>query len=61
MAIEDAWVLSEHLRTGTLDSDTTLAAYNAVRPQHCRRVQALRAPAASSGISPAPNGRHATT
>ncbi|MGI5289051.1 FAD-dependent oxidoreductase [Nonomuraea polychroma] len=42
MAIEDAWVLSEHVsaqdRTGSVDWDAALAAYNAVRPQHCRRV-----------------------
>jgi 2-polyprenyl-6-methoxyphenol hydroxylase-like FAD-dependent oxidoreductase len=43
MAIEDAWVLSEHvgaqLTAGHLDWDAALAAYNAVRPEHCRRVQ----------------------
>jgi 3-hydroxybenzoate 6-monooxygenase len=43
MAIEDAWVLSEHvgaqLAAGRLDWDVALAAYNAVRPEHCRRVQ----------------------
>ncbi len=43
MAIEDAWVLSEHVGTqltaGRLDWDAALAAYNAVRPEHCRRVQ----------------------
>jgi salicylate hydroxylase len=42
MAIEDAWVLSEHVgaqdRTGSVDWDAALADYNAVRPQHCRRV-----------------------
>ena len=45
MAIEDGWVLSEHvgrqLRGGSvadLDWDAALAAYNAVRPEHCRRV-----------------------
>ena len=42
MAIEDAWVLSEHvgrqLAEGGLDWDAALAAYNAVRPEHCRRV-----------------------
>ncbi|MBB3083355.1 FAD-dependent oxidoreductase [Geodermatophilus sabuli] len=42
MAIEDAWVLSEHvgaqLAAGGLDWDAALAAYNAVRPEHCRRV-----------------------
>ncbi|GAA2209530.1 3-hydroxybenzoate 6-hydroxylase [Nonomuraea monospora] len=36
MAIEDAWVLSEHVSGG--DWDAALAAYNAVRPEHCRRV-----------------------
>ncbi|MFC4122850.1 FAD-dependent monooxygenase [Nonomuraea zeae] len=49
MAMEDAWVLSEHVGArggagapGTsagVDWDAALAAYNAVRPQHCRRVQ----------------------
>lgn len=43
MAIEDAWVLSEHagahrLPDGTVDWDAALAAYDAVRPEHCRRV-----------------------
>ncbi|MBK6441418.1 MAG: FAD-dependent oxidoreductase [Candidatus Phosphoribacter baldrii] len=48
MAIEDGWVLAEHVgaqqaqRTadgGTgVDWDRALAAYNAVRPEHCRRV-----------------------
>jgi len=45
MAIEDGWVLSEHvgrqLQAGSpsdLDWDAALAAYNAVRPEHCRRV-----------------------
>ena len=42
MAIEDAWVLAEHvgaqLAKGGLDWDAALAAYNAVRPQHCARV-----------------------
>ena len=48
MAIEDGWVLAEHVgaqqaqRTadgGTgVDWDGALAAYNAVRPEHCRRV-----------------------
>jgi 3-hydroxybenzoate 6-monooxygenase len=37
MAIEDAWVLAEH--AGAADWDTALAAYNAVRTRHCRRVQ----------------------
>jgi salicylate hydroxylase len=41
MAIEDAWVLSEHVGTRSqgVDWDAALAAYNAVRPEHCRRVQ----------------------
>jgi salicylate hydroxylase len=43
MAIEDAWVLSEHvgaqLAAGHLDWDAALGAYNAVRTEHCRRVQ----------------------
>ena len=42
MAMEDAWVLAEHVGTqlddGPLDWDAALAAYNAVRPEHCRRV-----------------------
>jgi salicylate hydroxylase len=38
MAIEDAWVLSEHVGRG-VGWDAALAAYNAVRPEHCRRVQ----------------------
>ncbi|MBL8932867.1 MAG: FAD-dependent monooxygenase [Kineosporiaceae bacterium] len=47
MAIEDGWVLAEHVgaqqavRSETssgVDWDTALAAYNAVRPEHCRRV-----------------------
>jgi 3-hydroxybenzoate 6-monooxygenase len=42
MAMEDAWVLSEHvgaqLAEGRLDWDAALAAYDAVRPEHCRRV-----------------------
>jgi 3-hydroxybenzoate 6-monooxygenase len=42
MAIEDAWVLSEHagarLVDGRVDWDGALAAYEAVRPEHCRRV-----------------------
>src|SRR6478609_1006813 len=46
MAIEDAWVLSEHVGAqieagadgGSLDWDAALAAYQAVRPEHCRRV-----------------------
>ncbi|MEV4379681.1 FAD-dependent monooxygenase [Streptosporangium sp. NPDC049644] len=50
MAIEDAWVLAEHVgaqgvtgsaaagTTTGVDWDAALAAYNAVRPEHCRRV-----------------------
>lgn len=43
MAIEDAWVLAEHagasrLPDGRVDWDAALAAYDAVRPEHCRRV-----------------------
>jgi salicylate hydroxylase len=43
MAIEDGWVLAEHLRRlrtgdGAPDWDGALAAYEAVRPEHCRRV-----------------------
>ena len=47
MAIEDGWVLAEHVgaqrpaRTTTgsgVDWDAALAAYNAVRPEHCARV-----------------------
>jgi 2-polyprenyl-6-methoxyphenol hydroxylase-like FAD-dependent oxidoreductase len=43
MAIEDAWVLSEHSKSlrdssGAVSWDAVLAAYNAVRPEHCRRV-----------------------
>jgi 3-hydroxybenzoate 6-monooxygenase len=37
MAIEDAWVLAEHVATGA-DWPTALAAYNTVRTEHCRRV-----------------------
>ena len=37
MAIEDGWVLGQHIaRTG--DWDSALAAYQAVRAEHCRRV-----------------------
>jgi 3-hydroxybenzoate 6-monooxygenase len=36
MAIEDAWVLAEHLSSAGWDQ--ALAAYDAVRPEHCRRV-----------------------
>jgi 3-hydroxybenzoate 6-monooxygenase len=47
MAIEDGWVLAEHVgrqatrRTGHssgIDWEAALAAYEAVRPEHCRRV-----------------------
>ncbi|MFJ6559842.1 FAD-dependent oxidoreductase [Streptomyces sp. NPDC091412] len=43
MAIEDGWVLGEHVArkragSGTVDWDAALAAYEAVRPEHCRRV-----------------------
>ncbi|AXG14749.1 FAD-dependent oxidoreductase [Intrasporangium calvum] len=46
MAIEDAWVLSEHVgrqlaaarSVAELDWDGVLSAYDAVRPEHCRRV-----------------------
>ena len=45
MAIEDGWVLAEHVGrqldsapVAHLDWDAALAAYNAVRPEHCRRV-----------------------
>ncbi|WP_280398852.1 FAD-dependent oxidoreductase [Nocardia carnea] len=43
MAIEDGWVLAEHVRRlrgadGVVDWQGALAAYEAVRPEHCRRV-----------------------
>ncbi|MFL4907615.1 FAD-dependent monooxygenase [Streptomyces sp. MMS24-I2-30] len=43
MAIEDGWVLGEHVARnraadGTVGWDAALAAYEAVRPEHCRRV-----------------------
>ncbi|GAB3908838.1 FAD-dependent oxidoreductase [Microbispora bryophytorum] len=43
MAIEDGWVLTEHVKRlragdGVPDWDGALAAYEAVRPEHCRRV-----------------------
>lgn len=48
MAIEDGWVLAQHVArnrgTGSsgpgdrVDWDAVLAAYNAVRPEHCRRI-----------------------
>jgi salicylate hydroxylase len=39
MAIEDGYVLAEHLAANP-DADGALAAYQAVRPEHCRRVLA---------------------
>lgn len=42
MAIEDGWVLAEHARRrrggGAVEWHGALAAYQAVRPEHCRRV-----------------------
>lgn len=46
MAIEDGWVLAEHVgrqlggdvTADDVDWDAALEAYNAVRPEHCRRV-----------------------
>jgi salicylate hydroxylase len=38
MAIEDGYVLAEHLAANPGDLDAALAAYEAVRPEHCRRV-----------------------
>jgi len=43
MAIEDGWVLGEHVRRnrgddGSVDWPAVLQGYNAVRPEHCRRV-----------------------
>lgn len=43
MAIEDGWVMAEHVgrnrdADGKVDWDAVLAAYNAVRPEHCRRI-----------------------
>lgn len=43
MAIEDGWVLAEHIARlrsadGHVDWATALAAYEAVRAEHCRRV-----------------------
>ncbi|ULR55644.1 FAD-dependent oxidoreductase [Streptomyces deccanensis] len=47
MAIEDGWVLAEHVRAGRrqrtghssgVDWETALTAYEAVRAEHCRRV-----------------------
>jgi salicylate hydroxylase len=42
MAIEDGWVLAHHVarhrRATGVDWESALAAYQAVRPEHCRRV-----------------------
>jgi len=38
MAIEDGYVLAEHLAAGREEPDAALAAYQAVRPEHCLRV-----------------------
>jgi 3-hydroxybenzoate 6-monooxygenase len=47
MAIEDGWVLAEHVgaqrarrsgQTSCVDWEAALEAYEAVRPEHCRRV-----------------------
>ena len=47
MAIEDGWVLAEHVGaqqaaraqgSSGVDWEKALTAYNAVRPEHCRRV-----------------------
>lgn len=43
MAIEDGWVLAGHVAArraedGSIDWQGALAAYGAVRPEHCRRV-----------------------
>jgi 3-hydroxybenzoate 6-monooxygenase len=38
MAIEDGYVLAEHLAANPGDWDNALAAYEAVRGEHCRRV-----------------------
>jgi 3-hydroxybenzoate 6-monooxygenase len=38
MAIEDGYVLAEHLAASPGDVDGALAAYQAVRAEHCRRV-----------------------
>ncbi|MFG1948559.1 FAD-dependent oxidoreductase [Nonomuraea sp. NPDC048826] len=43
MAIEDGWVLARHVAArraedGSIDWQGALAAYEAVRPEHCRRV-----------------------
>ncbi|WP_411091710.1 FAD-dependent oxidoreductase [Streptomyces sp. 049-1] len=39
MAIEDGWVLARHASPGGPDWDAVLASYEAVRVEHCRRVQ----------------------
>ena len=39
MAIEDGWVLAEHVAASRRPTgDAALAAYQAVRAEHCRRV-----------------------
>jgi salicylate hydroxylase len=38
MAIEDGYVLAEHLAASPGEPAAALAAYQAVRPEHCRRV-----------------------
>ncbi|WP_344457316.1 FAD-dependent oxidoreductase [Actinocorallia aurantiaca] len=43
MAIEDGWVLARHVaahraENGSIDWQAAFAAYEAVRPEHCRRV-----------------------
>ena len=38
MAIEDGWVLAHHISRPDADWDAALAAYQAVRAEHCRRV-----------------------
>jgi salicylate hydroxylase len=43
MAIEDGWVLAQHVArhrdvSGTVDWEAVLSAYQAVRVEHCRRV-----------------------
>jgi salicylate hydroxylase len=40
MAIEDGFVLAEHLAANPDNLDAALTAYNTVRPEHCRRVLA---------------------
>jgi 3-hydroxybenzoate 6-monooxygenase len=66
MAIEDGWVLAQHvsrLRTPMPDGagwDAALAAYQAVRPEHCRRVVLTARTWASYGTSTEPDGSSAT-